>query len=114
MELFKDTNAKSDDLWLVKEFFNSTYRHGRFIRVVGKLAKKESVVINEEYCLFPEPEAGEPELTFSGVKFGNPCGELIISEEACGRFIDEACERFLLAQPRESARIREVLDSRLI
>ncbi|WP_426161467.1 ribonuclease toxin immunity protein CdiI [Pseudoduganella sp. R-34] len=114
MELFNVTNAKSDDLWIVKEFFNSICRHGRFIRVIAQLVNHESSVINEEYCLFSEPAGGDPELDFIGVKFGNPSGEIVISEESLNNFIDEACKEYLAHYPNEAANIGEILLSRRI
>lgn len=108
MKLFENINARLDDKYLIKNFFNNRYREGRFLLALEAVLVKENIVIDEEYCLFPDFESPDQELHFVGVKIGSPSGELIVSEILFSDFIHEAHTRYVTARAREATAIKKV------
>jgi hypothetical protein len=99
--LFKLSNVQNDPEWIIKEFFNSAYSQGEFISTVSAISKGRSCIINEDYCIFPEPESSDPEMQFDGVKFGIMDDQVLVTQDAFRTYLRTACGRFIQLHPEE-------------
>jgi hypothetical protein len=109
-QIFNNVGAQ-DSAWIVKEYFNAIYLQGRFLWALPLLIDKRGCVVNEVYCLFPDPSDPDPACHFEGVMFGIADDETIVTEEACSIYIKEACKNYLGLHPRDEGQIREILGS---
>ena len=99
--LFELSNVENDPEWIVKEFFNSAYLQREFVSAVNAISEGRSCVINEDYCLFPEPESSDPDLHFDGVKFGIMDDQVIVAHDAFRTFLRAACGRYIQLHPED-------------
>ncbi|QNA88418.1 ribonuclease toxin immunity protein CdiI [Massilia sp. Dwa41.01b] len=112
-KVFESLNCHTDDEYQAKEFLNSMYSQGRFVRAIEGIVNREDIIVNDEYCLFPEPDLNEPIAHFEGVKFVAFDSELVISEAACSTIIDQACANYLRLHPEDTGEINAILQKRL-
>ncbi|WP_290331523.1 ribonuclease toxin immunity protein CdiI [Chitinimonas viridis] len=105
VELFKLQNVENDPEWIIKEFFNSAYFQGEFVSAVNSIAAGRSCVINEDYCLFADPEGPDPELYFDGVKFGIMNDQVVVTNEKCKTFLQGACSRYVELHPEDREKL---------
>ena len=112
-KLFQNVDYRVDREYNAKSFLNSMYQQGYFIGCIKAIANRENFVVNDQYCLFPDFEIDEPSSHFEGVNFTLFDNELIISEAACSALVDQACAKYVEFHPEDSAKISEILRSRL-
>jgi hypothetical protein len=108
-----DNLTGHDKHYPAKEFLNSMYRYGRFARVIDGIVSREDIIVNDEYCLFPDYESDDPMFYFEGVKFVAFTNEYVISEAACSAIINEACVHYLRLHPEDTAKMNAILQARL-
>lgn len=99
---------------LVRIFFNTAFRRGRFIRALGAVVKRADCVLDYDFCLFPDYADADPYCHFEGVRVGIGSTEELVDEVAFGAVINEACERYVALFPEERGRIDAVLRTREI
>ena len=75
MTMFVGKTFTGDSDRIVKSFFNSIYDQDRFLWALKLVVDKRGCVVNDDYCLFPEPQSPDPSGHFEGVLFGSPAGE---------------------------------------
>jgi len=112
-ELFQNVDCRFDREYNAKSFLNSMYEQGYFIECIEGIVNRENIVVNDQYCLFPDFDSDEPSSHFEGVNFRLFDDELIISEAACSALIDQACAKYVQLHKEDSAKINEILRSRL-
>ena len=111
--IFDNLTAWDSD-YPAKEFLNSMYSYGNFTRVIDGIVSRENIIVNDEYCLFPDHECDDPMFYFEGVKFVAFTNEYVISEAACSAIIDQACAHYLRLHPEDTAKMNAVLQGRLL
>ncbi len=112
-ELFQNVDYRIDREYNAKSFLNSMYEQGYFVECIEGIVQRESIVVNEQYCLFPDFDSDDPSMHFEGVNFMLFDNKLIISEAACSALVDQACAKYVQLHPEDSAKISEILKSRL-
>ena len=114
MTMFVGKTFTGDSDRIVKSFFNSIYDQESFLWALKLVVDKRGCVVNDDYCLFPEPQSPDPSGHFEGVLFGSPAGEVSISEASCTEYIDLACRRYVELCPGDAAKVADVLKDRLV
>jgi hypothetical protein len=109
-KIFKSVDLNCDPHWIVKEFFNSIYRQGKFLWALPLIVEKKGCGLNEEFCFFPDLNDPDPVYHFSGVMFGTMGDEVIISDEQCNAYLQEACDRYLHENPDDHAVVTRMLN----
>ncbi|MEW6372048.1 MAG: ribonuclease toxin immunity protein CdiI [Pseudomonadota bacterium] len=67
--------------------------------------------MNEEYCFFPDLADPDPVYHFSGVTFGTFEHEVVVTDEQCAAYLEEACALYLEVHPEYEGTIRSILAS---
>ena len=111
--IFPNCDCRRDADYLAQEFFNSIHIQGYFVGALRNMVKRFGVVINDEYCLFPDRDSDESDEHFDGVKFGAFNNDVIIPEAVCAAYIDQACAAYRFLHPEDIAEIDNILRSRL-
>jgi len=112
-ELFQNVDCRIDRDYNAKSFLNSMYEQGYFLECIEGIVNRENIVVNDQFCLFPDFDSDEPSSHFEGVNFRLFNDELIISEAACSALVDQACAKYVQLHPEDSAKINAILQSRL-
>lgn len=108
MIIFEKIDLKNDPYWVVKEFFNSIYQQDRFLWALPLLLSRKGCVVNEEYCLFPDPGDQDPSSHFSGVICGSFNDEVNVSDEIFLMHLKDACDRYLRLHPNDADLIAQI------
>ncbi|NLR76976.1 ribonuclease toxin immunity protein CdiI [Leeia aquatica] len=110
-DLFELIGSANDHFHLAKGFLNDVYRAGDFVADIKKIYSGVSMVINEQYCLFPDWDEFDPEFHFEGVKLGISCleKEIILTEQEFKVIVRDACRRYLLLHPEDREYLSEML-----
>lgn len=113
MKIFDKVDLKNDPYWVVKEFFNSIYQQDSFIWALPLLLSRKGCVINEEYCLFPNPDDPDPTCHFSGVLCGSMDDEVNVSDEIFQMHLREACDCYLRLHPNDKDLILKIQEGQV-
>jgi hypothetical protein len=110
-KFFENVDYENNPHWVVKEFFNSIYQQGEFLWALPLIVGKRGCTVNEEFCFFPDLSDSDPVYHFQGVTFGTFGVEVVITDEQCGAYLREACERYVEKNPAARERIAAILNT---
>lgn len=114
-ELFGQPYSESDPFWIVKAYFDRMYNDDYFIEAVGYIVKRWGFSTDGAYCNFPDENSSYDEERFEGVQFayGYPPKDedtVVVSESVCSEYLRLACEKYLERNPKDAAKVKELLD----
>lgn len=107
IKLFHNVNSLTDPQWLIKGFFNYIAETGEFLQYIEALSRRESVGIDEEHCVFPEPWEQEADRPYVSIHtFGE---RIIYPEKQFWDFYRFACMEYARQCPADANRITAAL-----
>lgn len=109
MDLFDANSFANESDRIVLSFFNSVHAQGRFLWALKLITSKQGCVVNEDYCLFPDPNDPDPSCHFDGVMFGGMNGEVIVCQAKYFEYIDTACRRYVMHNPDDTDNVNAIL-----
>ncbi|MFY3705932.1 ribonuclease toxin immunity protein CdiI [Achromobacter dolens] len=113
-EIFGQPYGTSDELWVVKAYFEFMYKDGYFFDAMKNISKKWGFSTDTVSCSFPDKNSLFKESHFDGVEFSfgaYPSDEVVVvSESACLEIAKLACMRYLELHPDCSEKINAVIE----
>ncbi|HGE9138216.1 TPA: ribonuclease toxin immunity protein CdiI [Yersinia enterocolitica] len=107
--IFNRIDYENDNLWVIKDFFNSLNLSERLVDGVLNIIHRTGFVINETYCHFPDLDDPDPECHFDGIMFGVWEGEVIVPESVGFEYVRLACEKYLQLHPEDTDKVKALL-----
>lgn len=111
--LFEQPYDKSNNIWIVKAYFDSIYDSGNFLEAIEKLLFGIGFSIDGAYCSFPNNNSYYAEDHFEGVKFNYGYiedEEVIIDKEVFYEYIKESCLRYVEKHPNNKFQISSYIE----
>jgi hypothetical protein len=84
---FPVADWRNDPHWMVKSFFNYVCEQRALVKALDVITQKRGYAYNEEYCVFPDPDAPDSSLHLNGVAFGVSDEEVVITEAECWQYV---------------------------